>query len=318
MSTDKATTSTTILSEPYPIQVLCNFISPYKGDRETLSAFLTNCQNALGLASKSQEQLLLKFIIAKLEGKAQLACSKRVIDTFDELKAILQQNFGQRKHYNHLLLDLQSCRQTPNETVAQFALRIETSLTDLQAEVYNSESLKKELPGRIAMTEDLALYTFCIGLNPRLSNIVRCREPKTLNDAIIVAVEEEKIQNLLYKTSPRSAEIPKQKFCRRCNKPGHLESECRNSESRVLMPYKPNSFPQRDRSDRAQGPSHPIICRYCKHEGHDISQCRKRQYNNSRRNVQNPSYQQQHHVTVESPPPSTSGEETDDDNINLN
>lgn len=309
-----ATKSEPLLSQPFPIQVLCNFISPYKGERETLSAFLTNCQNALNLASMSQQELLLKFIISKLEGKAQIACSNKAFENFEELKEFLQLNFGQRKHYNHLLLDLQSCKQLPNESVAQFALRIETCLTDLQSEIHNSDSLKKELPGRIAMTEDLALYTFCLGLNARINNIVRCREPKSLNDAITVATEEEKLQNLMYRALPRPTEAPKQKICRRCNKPGHLEYECFRRESRALVPYRPNFAPHRENSERPQGSSNAPICRYCKNVGHDISQCKKRQYNNSRRN----SFQQQHNVTVESPPPSIPGEEVDDEPCNLN
>lgn len=93
-----------------PTNVLCNFINPYKGDRETLVAFLTNCQNALELASPTQKIVLLKFILSRLEGKAQIASACKVFDDFNQLNTFLMQNFGERKHYNHLLLDLQSCR----------------------------------------------------------------------------------------------------------------------------------------------------------------------------------------------------------------
>lgn len=187
-----------LVIEEFSISVLCKFINPYKGDRETLTAFLTNCQNALDLASASQKTLLFKYIIARLEGKAQIACSNKIFENFESLKIFLKQNFGERKHYNHLLIDLQSCKQTSNETVAQYALRIETCLTDLQSEIHNSDSYKKDLPGRIAMTEDLALHTFSLGLHPRIGNMVRCRNPKNLNSAINIALEEEKIQNLVY------------------------------------------------------------------------------------------------------------------------
>lgn len=319
--TSSKKTAKIVLSEQFPINVLCNFISPYKGERETLTAFLTNCQNAIDLASPSQTVLLNKYILSRLEGKAQIACSNKIFEDFNQLKCFLKQNFGERKHYNHLLLDLQSCRQTANETVAQFALRVESCLTDLQSEIYNSESLKKDISGRIAMTEDLALFTFSLGLHPRLSNNVRCRNPKSLNDAINVALEEEKIQNLLYKTSIK----PK---CRICGKPGHSDAECREKQKRTGPPHAP-SDPQPSTSLHNSGSQ--LFCKYCKNKGHDITQCRKRKYNNERRNTSNSDNRDRpaamHHVTFEPPPTSSAPsptpyyvpcENADDPNNSLN
>lgn len=276
-------------NEEFSISVLCKFINPYKGDRETLTAFLTNCQNALDLASPNQKTLLFKYIYARLEGKAQIACSNKIFENFESLKTFLKQNFGERKHYNHLLIDIQSCKQEQNETVAQFALRIETCLTDLQSEIHNSDSYKKDLPGRIAMTEDLALHTFSLGLHPKLGNMVRCRNPKSLNSAINIALEEEKIQNLLYKTSYK----PK---CRTCGKIGHSEQDCLSKPRHVAQPRA--QVPHSSHTN----PVSQIFCRYCKKNGHDISQCRKRQYNNEKYKRDNSHVRttaDAHHVTEE-------------------
>lgn len=92
------------LNEQFPINVLCIVIRLYKGDRETLTAFLTICQNALDLASPTQKTLLNKYILTRLEGKVEIACSNKIFDDFSQLKLFLKQNFGERKHYNHLLL----------------------------------------------------------------------------------------------------------------------------------------------------------------------------------------------------------------------
>lgn len=46
--------------------------------------------------------------------------------------------------------------------------------------------------------EDLALHHFLMGLHPRLS-IVRCRNPGNLNEAINLAISEEKIYHTMYK-----------------------------------------------------------------------------------------------------------------------
>lgn len=310
MATDQKNANTTLTTEPFPIQVLCNFIQPYKGERETLPAFLTNCSNALTLATENQKTLLLKYILSRLEGKAQIACSNKVFDTFDALKNFLQQNFGERKHYNHLLIDLQSCKQLPNETVAQYALRMESCLTALQSEIHNSETLKKDLPGRIAMTEDLALHTFCLGLHPRLSNMVRCRSVKTLNSAINVALEEEKIQNLLYKN------VTKIKSCKICGRSGHSETECihrqkrGNSVSPSFTEPKPSTSGYNTQSQSQSQES----CRYCKKPGHHISQCRKRKFNNEKYKHfnSNPSSNSVHHISSE---PSSDDPMSGDNNV---
>lgn len=254
------------------------------------------------LISSSQKTLLLKFIIARLEGKAQIACSNKIFDNFESLKMFLTQNFGERKHYNHLLLDLQACKQQANETVAQFALRIESCLTDLQSEIHNSESLKKDLSGRIAMTEDLALFTFSLGLRPRLSDNVRCRSPRSLNDAINIAIEEEKIQNLLYKPFTKAT-------CKICRKPGHSESECSFKQRRIVQSAdQPRKYYSDNRPSTSQqhSESQPF-CRYCKNKGHDISQCRKRKFNNDKYKGPSQYSNRVHHVSNEpssSPAPS--------------
>ncbi|CAH1645342.1 unnamed protein product [Spodoptera littoralis] len=298
------------LSEQYPIKILCDFIDTYNGDRETLAAFLTNCQNSLGLASESQKKLLLKYILSKLRGKAQIACSNKVFEDFDSLQSFLRQNFGERKHYSHLFFELQSCRQQDRESVSQFALRLETCLTDMQTEIHNSETTKKDLSGRIAMTEDLALHTFTFGLKSNLSNMVRCRNPKNLNDAINIALEEEKIQNFTFKISSKLT-----KHCKFCNKSGHLENECLNKKrSQNQATTSSNIGPQTFSNPRI--PKHPrpsqvidAFCRYCKKTGHDISQCYRRKYNNSKEN----NSLTQHNVVPQSDESWEDTKERDDD-----
>lgn len=51
---------------------------------------------------------------------------------------------------------------------------MESCLTALKSEIYNSEALKIDLSGRITMTEDLALHIFFLGLHHRLGNMMRC------------------------------------------------------------------------------------------------------------------------------------------------
>lgn len=243
------------------LELLCKFIKPYDGSRETLNSFLINCNNAFEMASDRQRPILFKYILCQLSGKAGLACSIKEFNSWEQLKDFLKSQFSDQKHYAHLLTELQEAKQRANENVSQFSLRVETYLSQLLTEVSQSNTKVKDLSGRVAAMEDLALHHFIMGLYPRISNIVRCRSPKNLNEAINMANSEERIQQTLYKRN-----LPED------NKPRRFQQQ------------KPQSAPSTSFTQRPVQQLNPITCRYCKAIGHDISNCRKREYNNRMRN----------------------------------
>lgn len=258
-----------IIMSQIDLNVLIKFINKYDGSRERLTAFTNNCKHAISLASSSQQDILLKYILSQLEGRAESACSIKEFESWEQLENFLKSQFGERKHYAALLSDLQNCKQLPNETVNQFALRIESCLSKLLTEINISIPTKKkgELAGRVAAMQDLALHTFMIGLNPSLSTFVRCRDPETLNEAINFAVSEEKILLATRRNAPsfsqnqgRPRQFPNRSFPQLMNRP----------------------FNNNNMSSAAPLGSSPVICRYCKIPGHTIDVCRKREYNNQR------------------------------------
>lgn len=248
------------------INTLFKFIKPYDGRREGLNSFIINCNNAIELASESQKSILLKFILCQLEGKAELACSIKDFQTWDQLKEFLKKQFSDRKHYSHLLTVLQECRQGQNETVTQYAFKIETCLSQLLTEISMSNYKSSEIVGRNAAMEDLALHHFVMGLKPNLSLILRCKSPRNLNDAINTAISEERIMQSTYRRQQQPAEY-KTSF----NKP-------RDSNN-----YKPTSIQRPSTSNYPNNNNSKPICRYCKNIGHTIDQCRKREYYNRNR-----------------------------------
>lgn len=251
-----------------PIGTLFKFVKPFDGSREKLNPFINNCDNAIALASEAYKPILFKFILSQLEGKAETACSIKDFESWDQLSEFLKVQFGERKHYTHLLTDLQECRQVNNEPVNQYALRLETCLSKLLTEVTLSNKKKSELVGRIAAMEDLALHTFLLGLKPNISNLVRGKTPSNLNEAINLAVSEEKILNMIYKRN-----LPTNSQNSMSQRPAIPKSNLVPRSNQYV-----NTNPQMPKPNVAQG----LFCRYCKTQGHTIETCRKREYNNSR------------------------------------
>ena len=246
--------------EGIPLNVILKFIKPFDGSREKLNAFVNNCDNAISLASSDLTDIVFKYIISQLDGKAEIACSIKEFDSWPSLKDFLQNQFSERKHYAHLLTELQDCRQGPQENVNQFSLRIETCLSKLLTEISISNHKKSEISGRVAAMEDLALHTFTMGLTPRIANIVRCRDPKKLNDAINCAISEEKIQQHYYKQNLATKSLRQN------------DSHKSNNSNK---PQSPNS---------SQFSSRDPVCRYCKRAGHTLENCKLREYNNKKYN----------------------------------
>lgn len=130
--------------------------------------------------------------------------------------------------------------------------------------------------------QDLALHTFTIGLNPRLSMVVRCRDPESLNDAINFAVSEEKILQTSFKRNFQQFPF------------NHSSQSQPRIPNQSRQPYQTNKYssninPVNKPFNQGQSStSAPPVCRYCKNVGHTIDSCRKREYNNKRfRNSQN-------------------------------
>lgn len=273
----KSETSTAVAID---LNILLKFINKFEGDREKLNPFLNNCRNAINLANPSQKDILLKYILCQLEGRAESACAIRDFENWDQLENFLKSQFGDKKHYAALLSELQESKQSSNETVNQFALRIETCLSRLLAEINVTipTTKKGELSGRVAAMQDLALFSFMTGLNPRISTVVRCRDPDTLNKAINFAVSEEKIYQSSIKRQYQNPGPSRPNI----NNNNNYTQRPSTSRSSNMNNASTNGF-QRENGNRSVNFSNSnVICRYCKIPGHSIDQCRKREFNNRR------------------------------------
>lgn len=288
-------------SKGVELSILLKFINKFDGSRDRLAPFLNNCQNAIDLASPSQQIILFKYIVSQLEGRAEIACSIKEFETFDQLEDFLKNQFGEKKHYAALLSELQDCRQLSNEAVNQFGLRVESCLAKLITEINITipTKLKGELTGRIAAMQDLALHAFVTGLNPRLATVIRCRNPSTLNEAISFASSEEKILQATLKKHPtshsgansyqnrpqQSSNFQNQNRYQHPNNyqnPSQRSGQFQRPQNRGFQNRAGINITNESNDNGQNNSSSRPVCRYCKNEGHLIKDCRKREFNNKR------------------------------------
>lgn len=296
------------LNNPTPlefeIKFLCDLIpKEFTGNRYELGQFIANCNNADELASTGQKIPLLYFILSRISGHAKEQLALHKFNNWSELKERLKILYQDKKHYCQIMEDLNNCKQTYSEDITGFHQRlIKLSSRALGAiQQYASDPL--EIPGKRKAVEEVTLNRFVYHSSPQISQMLRWKDFDNLNSAYSAAVSEERALNMYH---PK-----RRKACDICRKMNHDTSQCRfksssgerrsvntvqtpvpnqsryqNNQYRYSSPNETNRHHSQSRFP-SQGNSNlsgqTKFCNYCKNQGHLISECRKKAFNDSRR-----------------------------------
>lgn len=306
-----------------PINFLIKFIKPFDGNREELSSYIADCNRGFELATAAQKSTLLDYTLTQITGKAKAACVNRSFSEWIELKDYLKTMYQDTKHKAQLLCELTTLKQKNEETLSAFTTRLETclkrtinSITQTHEKgisVTSQETQKFVLNGKLEMLQDIALNRYTYFTIVPISNALRIREIKTLNEAIAVAKAEQQIQRMVTNQSsnpkahysksskPNSQfkdtkpnDQSKSKLCNYCKKPGHTIDDCRkraynNSKSTQIAESSKSSnhFPVFSTSATQAAKSSTKTCNYCKKPGHLIKDCFARANANKRNDPKN-------------------------------
>lgn len=178
-----------------------NIISPFDGNPCELYNFLKVSQTFLTIYFNEEDPgcvqnlLLFEGIKSRLEGRAREVISIYGANTWDEIKSVLTQNFGDQRDENSLNRDLVNLRQT-NETPQQFYEKIMSILNIIcnYIEIHNVDNNIK-ISKKNFFTQQ-ALVTFLAGLKEPLGSTIRAMRPKCLATAMQFIVEENNIRYL--------------------------------------------------------------------------------------------------------------------------
>lgn len=112
--------------------------------------------------------------------------------------------------------------------------------------------------------------------------MLRYRDFKLNKSALTAALAEEKALGL---------EVTKKTVnCKICGRSNHSTQNCYRNKANIKPSPKSNPINFNQKPTATTTNEQQIkICRYCKNLGHNIDECRKTQFNNSRRQNYNPS-----------------------------
>lgn len=180
-----------------PKEILC-IIPKYDGDEKLLNLFISKCEYVLDgsrvRGNATQELYLFHSVSSKLTGRAaSLLSDNPHITSWERLKEILTQHFGDPRSEECIAIELETMKLKQSESYIQFCQRIQATKSALVAKVnrLTDEGVKA---AKMIIYNNTALNIFLYNLPEDLIRIVRLKGCSSLENALSIVTEEVNFQ----------------------------------------------------------------------------------------------------------------------------
>lgn len=176
-----------------PKEIL-SIIPKYDGDEQQLNLYLSKCDyvvNGSRIAGNlAQELYIFHSITSRLTGRAATLLSDHPnITTYEALKELLTQHFGDPRSEECIAIELETLKLKTGETYIQFCHRIQSVKSSLFAKVHRltDEGIKA---AKMIVYNNTALNVFLYNLPEDMIRIVRLKGAPSLEAALSIVTEE--------------------------------------------------------------------------------------------------------------------------------
>lgn len=180
------------------LRLYIDTIPNFNGDSSTLEVFLEHCEFLINTYQNVQNiadpinSFLIRAAISKLSGDALILVGSRPeIREWDQLKDLLRLTFGDQRNLDCLVQEMIIMRPFKNESFFAFGQRIQKGRSGIASKLKSMKLRPDECTFKIKNYDELALKTFIRGLSGRVQDMVRLRNPNSLELAISYVLEEE-------------------------------------------------------------------------------------------------------------------------------
>lgn len=254
----------------------------FDGQNMPLLQFLRACLWAKEIFPPSSEKILTRLLLTKLRGRAACVVEDEVCESITQLSDLLNSAFGPLKTIGEYRGELSSIYIKRGENINDYISRVkDLRFLILDMERRTRGSLTDEISAEI---DALTAHSFCEGLplNIRIQLISKnYSNPFAAFSQARYLVKRQELENKRLKNSI----FDNSQF-------GFSKAVGNWRTSKAESPVAGKTQYRNTSSARK-------FCRYCKNQGHEIEECRKRQYNNSRRAQKNFSFPSRESLTDE-------------------
>lgn len=171
-----------------------SLIPKYDGEENLLNLFISKCDYVINgsriIGNAAQNVYLFHAISSRLTGRAATLLSDHPnINSYDELKQILTQHFGDPRSEECIAIELETIKMKQSETYIQLCHRIQNVRSSLFAKVnrLTDEGIKA---AKMIVYNNTALNVFLYNLPEDMIRIVRLKGCSTLENALSIVTEE--------------------------------------------------------------------------------------------------------------------------------
>ena len=248
------------------VSTALKLLKPFDGDPKLLHSFITNVENGLSVLHERGHDTFVKFVVASIEGAAQITISDLPEFTWEAIKDKLETHYAEKRTLEFYANNLFTSKQKFNETVGQWGTRVEIMTTEVVkafASIMTGWSAERR-GGGLKVLAEFGKACFIRGINnPDIQVMIRARggADNEIKQLIQLAVDEESNQKSREQTrnldrrSQNKSTVPLGRGgglpgyrvkpeplvnvvrvrCFNCNKEGHMARECRNPSARENM-----------------------------------------------------------------------------------
>lgn len=188
-----------------PMEIL-KIIPVFDGETRTLPLFIKKCEYILQSfqGGNVQNEYLFHIITSRLSGDAaNLVGERELIHTWEELKELLNQHFGDPRSEECLAMELESLKRNRNESYVDFCHRIQQLRSSLFSKVSETIDDANLRTAKHHIYNNTSLNVFLYNLPAYLVRLVRLRNVTILEDALKIVLEEQNFQTVYDAKNPR-------------------------------------------------------------------------------------------------------------------
>jgi hypothetical protein len=243
------------------------------GIDEKLVFFINACELVVDITPVANQDIMLRTILNRIKGLAYEVIKYENITSWDMLKTLLKTTYDKPTNAAYLQTELFSAKQRYKETLIEYVNRIRNLVQAVSEGSTQGKSASDALAVQNNIREQ-ALLVFLEGISDRIKLMVKSKHPSTLEQAIQIAIIEDKNttpNEVKQKSSNFRDRGGTQKFnkgnCHVCGKYGHYARDCRSRDN--------------IKNEGKRNLNRPIartymVCEYCSKKGHTIDKCYKK------------------------------------------
>jgi hypothetical protein len=90
------------MAENISVSEALKLVSPFKGDKREVLAFISNVDAAFELIDPEHSDVLYKFLLTRISGESRVAISHRNLENWEELRTFLRNTYTEKVHIRYL------------------------------------------------------------------------------------------------------------------------------------------------------------------------------------------------------------------------